>query len=251
MTREKPLIHRSVVIEEGAKIADDVVIGPFCKIGKDVTIESGCRIESNVILRGKLKIAQDVKIFSFAIIGRDDSEIEIGEKTHIREFVQIGSQDDENKVPKKIVIGANNFLMGYVQILSGVELGDYCILTNAVRLYENVKCEERVIVGGLSTVEANNTIGTGVMIGGASYVDHDLPPFTLVEGNHATIKGLNVIGLRRRLENKGDIEEIKSIFKKILGVSNIDRDLAKNISDTHENEYVKRFASFIVDSNML
>jgi UDP-N-acetylglucosamine acyltransferase len=139
--------------------------------------------------------------------------------------------------------------MGYVQILSGVELGDYCILTNAVRLYENVKCEERVIVGGLSSIEANNTIGTGVMIGGASYVDHDLPPFTLVEGNHATIKGLNVIGLRRRLENKDDIEEIKAVFKRILGES-VDKELAKEIAASHENEYVKRFASFVVQSNM-
>ena len=251
MVQEKSLIHESVVIEEGAKIADDVVIGPFCHIGKDVTLASGCRLESNVILKGKLSVAENVKIFSFAIIGREGLEIQIGEKTHIREFVQIGSQEDENETPKKIVIGANNFLMGYVQIMSGVELGDFCILTNAVRLYENVKCQERVIVGGLSSVEANNTIGTGVMIGGASYVDHDLPPFTLVEGNHATIKGLNVIGLRRRLENKGDIEEIKAIFKKILGVSTIDRELAKHISDTHENEYVKKFASFIVDSNML
>jgi len=139
--------------------------------------------------------------------------------------------------------------MGYVQILSGVELGDFCILTNAVRVYENVKCEEKVIVGGLSTIEANNTLGTGAMIGGASYVDHDIPPFTLVEGNRASIKGLNVIGLRRRLENKDDIEEIKSIFKKILG-EGVDKEIAQEIAATHENEYVKRFAAFVAQSNM-
>jgi UDP-N-acetylglucosamine acyltransferase len=245
------MIHNSVIIEDGATIADDVIIGPFCYISKDVVLESGCKLESNIILKGKIHAQTNVKIFSFAVIGRDDSDIFIGKNTHIREFTQIGSQEDENEIPKKIIIGEDNFIMAYVQIFSGVELKENCILTNAVRLYENVKCEERVIVGGLSSITANNKIGTGVMIGGASFVNQDLPPFTLVEGNHASIKGLNIIGLRRRVENKDDIEEIKAIFKKILGVSTIDRDLAKNIADTHENEYVKKFASFIVDSNML
>ena len=241
------MIHKSVIIEDGAKIADDVIIGPFCYIGKNVTLSSGCQLESNVILKGKLSVGEDVRIFSFSAIGQDNSEVKIGKNTHIREFTQIGTQDSKNN--KKITIGANNFLMGYVQILSGVTLADYCILTNAVKLYENVKCEERVIVGGLSTVEANNTIGTGVMIGGASYVKQDIPPFTLVEGNHADIKGLNIIGLRRKLENKDDIEEIKAIFKKILGDS-VDKKLAKKIAKTHENEYVKQFASFIASSNI-
>jgi UDP-N-acetylglucosamine acyltransferase len=243
------MIHKSVIIEDGAKIAENVIIGPFCHIGKDVTIGSGCQLESNIILKGKLTIEEDVRIFSFTTIGHEDSEIEIGYKTHIREFVQIGTQEDENEIPKKIIVGANNFIMGYVQILSGVELGEFCIITNAVRLYENVKCEERVIVGGLSTIEANNTLGTGVMIGGASYVSHDMPPFTLVEGNKATVKGLNVIGLRRRLENKDDIEDIKAIFKKILGDS-VNKELAAQIAQTHENEYVKRFALFVANSNM-
>jgi len=243
------MIHESVVIEDGAKIADDVTIGPFCNIGKDVEIKSGCILESNVVLKGKLTLGKNVRVFSFTTIGNDNSEITVGKKTHIREFVQLGAQDSEDDTTTKVTIGANNFLMGYVQILSGVTTGEFCILTNAVRLCENVICEERVIVGGLSTVEAGNTIGTGVMIGGASCVDHDIPPFTLVEGNRATVKGLNVVGLRRRLKNKDDIEEIKSIFKRVLG-DVVDKELASDIAKKHENEYARKFASFIASSNI-
>jgi len=243
------MVHESSIIEDGAKIADDVVIGPFCNIGKDVELKSGCILESNVILKGRLVIDENVRIFSFTAIGNDNSDITIGEKTHIREFVQIGSQDSEDESATKINIGANNFLMGYVQILSGCSTGEFCILTNAVRLYENVTCQDRVIVGGLSSIEAGNTIGTGVMIGGASCVDHDIPPFTLVEGNKATVKGLNVVGLRRRLENKEDIEKIKSIFKQILG-DVVDKELASDIAIKHENEYARKFASFISTGNI-
>ncbi len=243
------LIHESVIIEDGAKIADDVIIGPFCSIGKNVELASGCTLESNIILNGKLSVGKNVRIFSFATIGYEDTDIIIGENSHIREFVKIGSREDETKEYKKIIVGANNFIMGYAQLFSGVKLGDACIITNAVKLYDNVVCEDRVIIGGLSTVEANNTIGTGVMIGGASYVKHDLPPFTLVEGNRANVKGLNVIGLRRRLENKDDIEDIKVIFKRILGEST-DKELALELSTSHENEYVKMFATFVANSNM-
>lgn len=249
MSKKTTNIHETVIIEDGAKIAPDVVIGPFCTIGKNVQLKSGCRLESNIILKGKLRVDENVKIFSFTVIGNENSDIEIGEKTHIREFAQIGAQEAEDDSNKKIIIGNNNFLMGYVQILSGVEMSDFCILTNAVKLYENVKCAQRVIVGGLSTVQANNTIGTGVMIGGASVVTHDIPPFTLIEGNNATIKGLNIIGLRRRLENKDDIEEIKAIYKKVLG-DGVDKELAREIADTHENEYVKEFTSFVANSNI-
>lgn len=249
MEEKKANIHPSVVIEKGAKIAHDVKIGPFCFIGRDVELKAGCTLESNVILKGSLRVGKNVKIFSFTVIGCEDSEIVIGEKTHIREFTQIGAQESINGENRKIIIGANSFIMGYVQILGGVELGDFCIVTNAVRLLENVKCEEKVIIGGLSTIEANNKIGTGVMIGGASVVTTDIPPFMLVEGNKATIKGLNIIGLRRRLEKKGDIEEIKAVFKKILG-DGADKILAQEIADTNPNEFIKKLASFVASSNL-
>ena len=244
------MIHKTTIIEDGAKIASDVKIGPFCHIGKDVEIASGVILESNIILKGKLKIANDVRIFSFTTMGNEKSDIQVGEKTHIREFTQIGTQEPlEEKKAKKISIGANSFLMAYVQVLNGVTIGDFNILTNAVRLYEDVTCEQRVIIGGLTTVEAGITIGTGVMIGGASCVEHDIPPFTLTEGNKASVKGLNVVGLRRRLDNKQDIEKIKAIFKRILG-DGVDKELASKLAEEHENEYAKQFASFIANNNI-
>ncbi len=239
-------IHPSTTIENGAIIADDVTIGPFCFIGKDVSIMSGTKIEANVILKGNVSIQNSVRIFSFATIGRDGLNVDIDSNTHIREFVQIGTQDGNKE---DIIIGANNFIMGYVQIMDGVKLGESCIVTNAVRLMQNVTCEEKVILGGLSSINEGVTIGSGVMVGGASVVMSDMPPFMLVEGNKATIKGLNAVGLRRRLENRGDIEDIKSVFKKILG-KNADKILAKELSESNPNEFIKRLASFVATANI-
>ena len=242
-------IHETSFIEDGAQIADDVTIGPFCKIGKDVVIHEGCRLESNIMLNGKTTLQEGVRVFSFTSIGKEEQTVTIGTKTHVREFVQIATQDDNNQEPLPVIIGANNFIMGYVQLLSGVTTKEMCILTNAVRLYENVSCEERVIIGGMSSVEANLTLGTGVMIGGASFVNKDMPPFTLVEGNPASVKGLNVIGLRRRLEHKEDMDEIKTIFKSIF-MDGVNKERAKEIADTHANEYARRFATFIYNNQV-
>jgi UDP-N-acetylglucosamine acyltransferase len=241
------MIDKTTIIEDGALIDASAVIGPFCFIGKDVVIGANVTIASNVIIKGKTTLEEDVKIFSFATIGQENSVIRIGAKTHVREFVQIGTQESEEN--QDIDISNDNFIMAYVQIMSGVKIANNCVLTNAVRLYENVTCQERVIIGGLSTVEANNNIGTGVMIGGASYVNHDVPPFCLVEGNRSTIKGLNIIGLRRRLNNSEDIEEIKAAYKKIISNS-IDKELAKKVAEESPNTYVKLFAEFVSNSNL-
>jgi len=241
------MIDKTTIIEAGAQIADGVIIGPFCFIGKDTVIASGVNIASNVIIKGKTTLEEDVKIFSFTTIGQENSVIRIGAKTHVREFVQIGTQESEEN--QNIDISNDNFIMAYVQIMSGVKIANNCVLTNAVRLYENVTCQERVVIGGLSTVEANNHIGTGVMIGGASYVNHDVPPFCLIEGNRSKIKGLNIIGLRRRLNNSEDIEEIKAAYKKLIN-NRVDKELAKKVSQESSNNYVKLFAEFVCNSNL-
>ena len=241
------MIDKTAIIENGATIAEDVIIGPFCSIGKDVVIKSGVTLASNIVLKGKVTIEEDVKIFSFAMIGNENSTIRIGKKTHVREFAQIGVVENEEN--NSIDISNDNFIMAYVQIMGGVKIANNCVLTNAVRLLENVECEERVIVGGLSTVEAGNKIGTGVMIGGASYVNHDIPPFCLVEGNRSKIKGLNIIGLRRRLNNSEDIEDIKAAYKKLLA-HGVKKDLALALSQESQNSYVKLFADFISASNL-
>lgn len=241
------MIDKTTIIEKGATIAENVTIGPFCFIGKDAVIASGVTVASNVIIKGNTTIEENVKIFSFATIGHENSTIRVGKNTHVREFVQIGTQESEEE--KSIDISHDNFIMAYVQIMNGVNIANNCVLTNAVRLYENVVCEERVIIGGLSSVEADNRIGTGVMIGGASYVNHDVPPFCLVEGNRSSIRGLNIIGLRRRLNNSEDIEEIKAAYKKLLN-HGVDKEMAKKVYEKSANSYVKLFAEFIAESNL-
>ena len=53
---ENKLIHPSVVIEPGAKVANDVIIGPFSYIGPEVILHSGVQIKSHVVVTGNTEI---------------------------------------------------------------------------------------------------------------------------------------------------------------------------------------------------
>ena len=39
-----PDIHASAVVDSGADIATDVVVGPYCVVGPHVAIAPGCRL---------------------------------------------------------------------------------------------------------------------------------------------------------------------------------------------------------------
>ncbi|MEA3521926.1 MAG: acyl-ACP--UDP-N- acetylglucosamine O-acyltransferase [Campylobacterota bacterium] len=235
------MIHDSTFIDPSAQIAENVHIGPFCHIGKNVIIEEGCRIASHVIMNDNVTCKSNVKIFSYVHLGNNLANIIIGENTHIREFTMIGTNDNSDKTVR---IAKDNFIMAYVELSNGVELDESCILTNSVTMLEDVTCKEKVIVGGLSIIEANITIGTGVMIGGASYIDKDMPPFTLVEGNKAQVKGLNVVGMRRRFENRDDIKAVKQAYKSIYR-NEINKEEALQYSKNTQSSYAKQFCEFI------
>lgn len=238
------MIHPSAIIHANAQIADDVEIGPFCIIGENVTIKSGVTIASHTKLDGKVTIFEKVKIFSHVSIGHANAQVDIAANSHIREFVQISTTPEESDAVK---IGFEVFIMAYVQLEAGVHIGDRTILTNAVILHKNVICEEKVIVGGLSSIGENIIIGTGAMIGGASHIKNSMPPFSLVEGNPATIKGLNTIGIRRRFENSKDINAIKNAYKSIYK-SSLSLEAAQKIIDNNKNDNGVKFARFVLEN---
>lgn len=234
------MIHPTAIIAPGATIADDVHIGPFCRVGGDAVLGSGTRLEAHVILEGPVTLEENVRLFSFVKIGNGRCPVRVGARTFVREFCQIGTQSDADT---PVTIAQDNFIMAYVQLFPGVTLGPNCVLTNAVTMHANAGCEERVIIGGLSSVAAGCTVGTGVMVGGASNLRKDVPPFCLVEGNPASVRGLNIIGLRRRFPDKGDIESVKNSFKKLY--RGFDRHTAAALAQTLQNPQAKRFADFV------
>lgn len=248
-------IHKTAIIEDGAKIGENVKIGPFTIIGKDVSIGDDTVIESHCVIEGKTTIGKNNHIFSHAALGTipqdlkfhgEDVELIIGDNNKIREFTLFNPGTKGGGGITKI--GNGNLFMGYTHVAHDCIIGDNCIFANVATLAGHVECEDNVVVGGLSAIHQFCKIGTQAMIGGGSIIVQDIPPFCNTEGNRATIRGLNLTGLRRRMENRSDIDEIKKAYKKLFESGEPLQESAASIIETTDNKYAKHLASFVLNT---
>jgi len=202
-----------------AKVAKNAVIEPFVNIERNVEIGEGTWIGSNVTIMEGVRIGNNCKIFPGAVIGAipqdlkyegEDTTVEIGDNTIIREFVTINRG---TKASWKTVIGKNCLLMAYVHIAHDCILADNVILANAVNLAGHIEIGEAAIVGGLSAVHQFVKIGAHVIISGGSLVRKDVPPYTKAAREPLSYAGINSIGLRRRGFSNEKINEIQDIYR--------------------------------------
>ena len=248
-------IHKTAIIEEGAKLGDNISIGAFTIIGSNVSIGDGTVVDSHTVIEGKTTIGKNNHIFSHAAIGTipqdlkfngEDVELIIGDNNKIREYTLFNPGTIGGGSITKI--GDNNLFMGYTHVAHDVIIGNNCIFANCATLAGHVEIDDFVVVGGLTPVHQFCKIGTHSMIAGGSVVTQDIPPYCLAEGNRAVLRGLNLNGLRRRFKDRTDINAIKSAYKALFESSNPLADIGNELLQKSENIHVKELASFVVNT---
>lgn len=246
------MIHNSSVIDKGAKIGKEVRVGPFCYIGPRVQIENGVELISNVHIEGNTKIGKGTKIFPFASIGTapqdlkykgETNSLEIGENNVIREYVTInpGTKGGGGKT----VIRNNCLLMISSHVAHDCYIGNNVVIANNVPLGGHVIIEDSVVIGGNSAVQQFTRIGRLAMIGGMTGVLKDVIPFGLSFGNRNYLRGINLIGLKRKKYDNKKIIELDEAFRKIFSSKNLHENLSKINGEYKENELVKEVINFI------
>ena len=248
-------IHKTAIIEDGAILGDNITIGAFTIIGKDVKIGNGTSIASHTVVEGKTTIGENNQIFSHAAIGTipqdlkfngEDVELIIGNNNKIREYTLFNPGTIGGGSITKI--GDNNLFMGYTHVAHDVIVGNNCVFANVATLAGHVEIDDNVVIGGLTPIHQFCKIGSNVMVAGGSVVTQDIPPFCLAEGNRAVLRGLNLNGLRRRFENRSDIDAVKKAYKAIFESGNAISDVAKELLETNENKYVHELANFVINT---
>jgi UDP-N-acetylglucosamine acyltransferase len=213
------LIHHTAIIEDGARLGDNVQVGAYCVIGKDVVLGDNVRLESHVVITGKTTIGANTKVFPFASLGQppqdlkyngEPSELVIGKNNTIREHVTMNTGTSGGGM--KTVIGDNCLLMIGVHIAHDCEIGNNVILANNATLAGHVKVGDFAIIGGLSAIHQFVRIGKHAMIGGMSGIETDIIPYGSAVGERATLEGLNLVGLKRRGFARDDINSIRKAF---------------------------------------
>ncbi len=247
-------IHPSAVIEDGAVIGENVTVGAFVYIGADVRIGDNTTIASHAVIEGKTTIGKNNRIFSHSAVGTipqdlkyngEDVELIIGDNNTIREFTLLNPGTKGGGSVTKI--GNGNLLMGYVHLGHDVIIGNNCILANGATLAGHVELGNHVVIGGLTPIHQFVHIGDYAMIGGASALAQDIPPYCMAEGNRASLRGLNLTGLRRKLDRE-EINALKAAYRELFEQGNPLQEVAQALFENTDSEHVKALSSFIKTS---
>jgi len=214
-----PNIHPTAIVNEGAKIGQNVQIGPFCIIGANVVMGDNNILHSNVLIEGHTTIGSDNEFYHSAVVGSKPQDLKykggptrlrIGNNNSIREFttLNLSATLDEDTV-----IGDNNLLMAYVHVAHNCQIGNNVILANAVQLAGHVHIHDFATIGGMVAVHQFVFIGTHAFVGGKSGVKKDVPPFTRGEGFPYKVMGLNSVGLQRKGFSLEAINSVKKLYR--------------------------------------
>ena len=248
------LIHPSAIIEKGAILGENVSIGPFAYIGPKVIIGDNTTVASHAVIEGNTTIGKNNHIFPHSAVGTipqdlkfDGEKVEliIGDNNTIREFTLLNPGTKGGGSVTKI--GNNNLIMGYVHLGHDVIIGDYCILANGATLAGHVELGNHVVIGGLTPIHQFVHIGDYAMVGGASALAQDIPPYCMAEGNRATLRGLNLTGLRRKMQRE-DINALKIAYRELFEQGNPLQEVAQTLFETSTSEKVKTLCKFIKTS---
>jgi UDP-N-acetylglucosamine acyltransferase len=213
-------IHPTALVDPAAELAGDVSVGAYTLIGPEVVIGAGTRVGPHCVIEGRTTIGRDNQIFQFASLGAapqdkkyagEPTELRIGDRNTIREFCTFNRGTAQDAGVTRV--GDDNWIMAYVHIAHDVQLGHRTILANNATLAGHVHVGDWVIVGGLTGVHQFVRIGAHAMIGFATALSQDAPPFMMIDGNPAQARGFNVEGLRRRGFSRERIAQVKQLHK--------------------------------------
>ncbi|XP_031252398.1 probable acyl-[acyl-carrier-protein]--UDP-N-acetylglucosamine O-acyltransferase, mitochondrial isoform X2 [Pistacia vera] len=143
----------------------------------------------------------------------DECFLDVGNNNEIREHASIHRS---SKSSDRTVIGDNNLIMGSCHIAHDCKIGNSNIFANNTLLAGHVVVEDYTHTAGAIVVHQFCRVGSFSFIGGGSVVTQDVPKYTMVAGERAELRGLNLEGLRRRGFTVLEIKSLRMAYRKIF-----------------------------------
>ncbi|XP_044480063.1 probable acyl-[acyl-carrier-protein]--UDP-N-acetylglucosamine O-acyltransferase, mitochondrial isoform X3 [Mangifera indica] len=210
-------IHPTAVVHPNAIIGQGVSIGPFCTIGSSARLGNGCQLYPASHIFGNTELGERCVLMTGAVVGDDlpgqtvlgcnniighhavvgvkcqdmkykpgeECFLDVGNNNEIREHASIHRS---SKSSDRTVIGDNNLIMGSCHIAHDCKIGNNNIFAN------------KTLLAGHVVVE----------------VSEDVPKYTMVAGERAELRGLNLEGLRRRGFMVSEIKSLRMAYRKIF-----------------------------------
>lgn len=199
-----PLIDPRAIVASDAVLAPDVVVGPYAIVEGGVRLGRGCRIEGHAVVR-RATLGENCIVHPFAVVGgraqtrqlvehqTAEGGLTVGNRVEIREHVTIHAGTDGRHTR----IGDDALLMAGCHVAHDCVLGCGVTVANAVQLAGHVTVGNYVTFGGLAAVGQWLSIGDYAFVAGGALCEQDVPPYVIVQGDRARVRGINRVGLQR------------------------------------------------------
>lgn len=214
-----PNIHPTALVAEGAQIAADAIIGPYCTVSGMAVIGSGTELISHVVIEGNTTLGSGNRVSPFAVLGGRTQDLKfkggfpgvrIGDNNTIREYVTINAATNEGDFT---TVGNNCLIMAYTHVAHCCHIGNQVIIANACQIAGHVTIEDMATIEGLVGIVQFLRVGTMAFVGGVSKISKDLPPYMIAHGDPLEVRGFNKIGMERRGVSEAGRRAIKEAYR--------------------------------------
>ncbi len=216
-------IHPTAVIDRGAELGKDVEIGPYTIVGANVKIGDETRIGPQVVIEGVTRIGSRNRIVGQASLGGPPQDfsyrgeptmLEIGNDNLIREFVTINRGTVKGGAVTRV--GDSCLFMACSHVAHDCILEDKVILANNVMLAGHVLIGKGANISGGVGAHHFCTVGEYSYVGGLTRIEHDVPPYMIVEGHRSRVRNVNLVGLQRAGFSEEEIESLRAAYRKLF-----------------------------------
>ena len=210
-------------VADGAKLGNDVEIGPYCIVGPDVSLGDGVRLHAHVNLAGITSVGAETEIYPFASLGTppqsvhykgEPTKLIVGAKCLIRESATMNTGTVGGGGETRV--GDRCMFMAYTHVAHDCVVGNDVIFANNATLGGHCSVGDHVFFGGLSAAHQFTRVGEQAVIGGMSGVEFDVIPFGALLGGRGELGGLNLVGLKRRGFSREAIHSLRAAYRALF-----------------------------------
>lgn len=249
-------VHPTAIVEKGAELDDNVIVGAYAFIGAHVNISRGTKIMHHATVDGATMLGEDNEVHPYAYVGGKTHDLkygggiqhlQIGHRNVFREFTTIHCATADDQIT---LIGNDNVVLSYSHIAHECTIGNHLVMSSHAALGGHVAIGDHVNIGWGAGVHQFCRMGDYSMAGAASKVVQDVPPYMISDGNPAVSRMVNKVGLERAGFSNDDILLARRVFKTFYK-EGLNRSQALDklrITEDMENIIVKNFTDFVIAS---
>jgi UDP-N-acetylglucosamine acyltransferase len=198
------LVHATAVVDPDARLGAAVTVGPLCYVGPGVEIGEGTELVSQATVLGPCRLGRNNRVYPHATLGAppqdrswsgEPTELVVGDDNVFRESVTVHRGTVKGGGVTRI--GSRCLFMVGAHAAHDTVVGDDVTLANYTSLGGHVRVGDRVVLGGHVAVAPFVQIGEIAFAAGGAMIERNVPPFVIVSGDRARVRGLNSVGLTR------------------------------------------------------